>query len=117
MNEAGAVLTIQNSSIHDNDTYNIENLSAEDINATENWWGTIDVAEIKAKIWDYNDDINYGEVIFSPLLMSEGGPSNYLPEADVLVDPLLGRVPVTVTFTASAHFLRFVLRVAGRAAT
>jgi len=97
-----AKLTLQNSSISDNATYNIENLSAEDITATDNWWGTIDVAEIKAKIWDYNDDINYGEVIFSPLLMSEGGSSNYLPEAEVAVDPLLGRVPVTVTFTASA---------------
>jgi len=100
--EDANIITIQNNSILNNATYNIENLSAEDITATDNWWGTIDVAEIKAKIWDYNDNINYGEVTFSPLLMSEEGPSNYLPEVDVLVDPLLGRVPVTVTFTASA---------------
>ena len=96
------IIAIQNNSILNNSTYNIENLSAEDIDATENWWGTIDVAEIKVKIWDYNDDINCGEVTFSPLLMSEGGPSNYLPEAEVAVDPLLGRVPVTATFSASA---------------
>jgi hypothetical protein len=97
-----ADLTVQNSKMLNNTTYNIENLSAEGITATDNWWGNIDVAEIKTKIWDYYDDINYGKVVFSPLLMTEEGPSNYVPEVDVFADPLLGRVPSTVTFTASA---------------
>ena len=85
-----------------NTTYNVENRTDNSIIATDNWWGTIDVAEIKTKIWDYHDDINYGEVVFSPLLMTEEGPSNYVPVVDVFADPLLGRVPSTVTFTASA---------------
>ena len=97
-----ADLIIENSTISNNATYNIENLSAEELIATDNWWGTIDVAEIKTKIWDNYDDINYGEVVFSPLLMTEEGPSNYVPEVNVFADPLLGRVPSTVTFTASA---------------
>ena len=94
--------TISNCKFTGNSTYNVENRTTNSITATDNWWSTIDVAVIKIKIWDYYDDINYGEVVLSPLLMTEEGPSNYVPVVDVLVNPLLGRVPLTITFTASA---------------
>ena len=42
-------------------------------------------------------------MIFSPLLITAEGPSNYIPELNVSVDPLLGHAPLTVTFTASAN--------------
>ena len=96
-------LNAQNNKIFDNNTFNIENLTTKNLIATNNWWGTIDVKEIRDKIFDYDDDINYGIVTYSPLLLSETGPSNYVPELNVTVNPLLGHAPLTVTFTASAN--------------
>ena len=62
------VLTIQHNNIVNNTTYNVENRSTKSIDATNNYWGTTDAAQIAATIYDYYDDINYGEVNYSPLL-------------------------------------------------
>jgi hypothetical protein len=45
-----------------NTTYNIQNLSSKNITAKNNWWGTANVTETAAKIYDYYDNINYGIV-------------------------------------------------------
>ena len=50
-----ADLIIENSTISNNATYNIENLSAEELIATDNWWGTTDPVEIESKVYDHND--------------------------------------------------------------
>ena len=39
-----------------------------EMNAGNNWWGTLDASLIAAKIIDYDDDINKGKVNYSPLL-------------------------------------------------
>ena len=39
---------------------------------------------------------------YNPIKMSVEGPVNFIPVATVSIDPLLGRVPFTATFTASA---------------
>ncbi len=95
-------LTVNNCSFSNNGTFNVENRTDGTVDATENWWGTIDAAEINAKIFDKFNDINYGQVIFNPIKMSPSGPINYFPEATVSIDPLLGRIPLAVNFNATA---------------
>ncbi len=51
--------------------------SNNDIDATYNWWGTTDTAEIDQNILDYYDDYNLGEVNYTPFL-TEPNP-NALP--------------------------------------
>jgi len=58
-------ITLENNSIVNNTNYNIENLSTNDITATNNYWGTTDTSQIEAKIYHYNDDINYGVVNYT----------------------------------------------------
>jgi hypothetical protein len=95
-------LSITNSNLSNNATYNIQNASTNNLTATQNWWGTTDVAIINNKIIDKLDDINKGEVLYSPLLMSENGESNYVPVVNNFITPLLGEVPLEVTFKSSA---------------
>jgi|GEM_PF-2903717 len=97
-----ANLSVTNSNFSNNGTYNIQNVATNNLTATQNWWGTTDVATINDKIADKLDDINKGEVIYSPLLMSENGESNYVPVVTNLITPLLGEVPLEVTFKSSA---------------
>jgi hypothetical protein len=63
-------LSIDSTSFENNSIYNIQNLSASNSSAKNNWWGTTDAAVIAAKIYDYYDDINYGIVDFSSNLAS-----------------------------------------------
>ncbi|QZK91308.1 DUF1573 domain-containing protein [Flavobacterium sp. CHNK8] len=95
-------LTITNSNFLQNNTFNIQNLSSNNLSATQNWWGTIDIGVISEKIFDKFDDINRGEVIYSPLLMAEKGDINYVPVVNNFITPLLGEVPLEVTFTSTA---------------
>ncbi|MEM7087736.1 MAG: T9SS type A sorting domain-containing protein [Bacteroidota bacterium] len=64
------VVTIENSNLYDNTTFNIENLSTENIIATSNWWGTTNTTAIENSIFHYFDDINYGQVYFANFLTS-----------------------------------------------
>lgn len=51
--------------------YNLRSMSGGNINATLNWWGTIDVPKINQTIYDLKYDFNLGRVIFSPFLTEE----------------------------------------------
>lgn len=41
------------------------------IEVANNWWGTTDIAEIQAKIHDYDDDPSLGRVNYEPIATSE----------------------------------------------
>jgi hypothetical protein len=69
MNSSG-LFTMSNSNLWDNSAYNIENIRVDGATATNNYWGTSDEAEIKNKILDMYDDLNYGEVTYDPYLTS-----------------------------------------------
>lgn len=63
-------LTIDSTNFENNSVYNIQNLSANNITAKNNWWGTTDASVIASKIYDYYDNINYGIVDYSASLAS-----------------------------------------------
>ena len=55
-----------NTNFVSNSLYNVENVGPCLINATGNWWGTTSSSIIKAKIVDYWDNIELGEVSYKP---------------------------------------------------
>ena len=74
------VVTIENSNLYDNAAFSIENLTTKNITATNNWWGTTNSTAIENSIYDYYDNINYGEVDYANFRSSE---------ADITTCPLL----------------------------
>ena len=46
-------------------SFNTKNFTNKNIDATNNYWGTVDEQIIKNKIWDLYDDINYGIVDYN----------------------------------------------------
>jgi len=61
--------TLKNNNVYDNDV-NISNHTALDVDARQNWWGTIDTEVIEEKIWDSNDDMGIGKVSYQPIAIS-----------------------------------------------
>lgn len=85
-----STLTVDSTNFDYNSVYNIQNLSASNISARNNWWGTTDATTIASKIYDYYDNINYGIVDFSTSLTSNSytitlqiGSNGYLKENNV----------------------------------
>ena len=62
INSCGTV-TIHNSNISNNTTYNYNNYSNLDQDATSNWWGTTNSSEIDALINDHNDSVFYDGLV------------------------------------------------------
>jgi hypothetical protein len=65
--EKGAGLTVNNNNLHTNERYNMRlgDFNDEDVNATNNWWGGVDVVET---VFDGNRESYIGMVLFEPVL-------------------------------------------------
>jgi parallel beta-helix repeat protein len=48
--------------------YNLYNNQNNNVNAENNWWGTINTVDINASIYDFYDDLSYGIVGYQPFL-------------------------------------------------
>lgn len=62
---------LSNNDIHDNSPRQLwnENLfGSPNLDARNNWWGSIDEAVIQGGIWDSNDDLGLGVVTWAPPL-------------------------------------------------
>lgn len=72
--------------------------SALDIDATNNWWGTTDIATISASIYDFKNNFDLGTVNFTPFL-SEPNPN--APDAtDLPTTPTFNPTPTVSTPTS-----------------
>ena len=71
--------TITNNNIQGNNQYNLRSKSANDIIATNNWWGTTDSSAINQTIYDNKYDFNLGTVNFIPFL-TEPNPIPKFPD-------------------------------------
>ena len=71
--------------------YRFENNQPDDVNATNNWWGTTDNDIINASIFDGQDDSNKGNVTYLPKLDSRSpcAPIPELPTAMLIAVGLL----------------------------
>ncbi len=80
---------IQNNNIYNNSKYGIHSnipKTGDDLDLTNNWWGTTNASEINQSIYDYYDDFNLGKVIYKPFLTKKVKiyePYNLPPIADV----------------------------------
>ncbi len=64
--------TIAYNNIYDNNAYiQLSWPTANDVNATNNWWGTTDTTKIDAGIHDFYDDFDLGKVNYIPILTVE----------------------------------------------
>ena len=70
---------VTNNSIYNNTTYNYKatDYAEQDktvLNASHNWWGSTDIDEIKASIYELSDNYRNISVDFSAFLTAENGP-------------------------------------------
>jgi len=63
-------LSVDNNNIISNSLYSVKNNTNSDLILENNYWGTITESEIQAAIYDYSDNIDLGEVDYSPFLTS-----------------------------------------------
>jgi len=76
----GFVHAVFYNNIFENFPYEFKNEELGDVNATYNWWGTINETQIGEHIYDYYDDYNLGRVIFKPFLSEPAKvPDNIAP--------------------------------------
>lgn len=64
---------IYNNSVYDltlRNSINTVEYVDTDVNASDNWWGTVNETLIGNKIYDYYDNYNLGRVLFEPFLTS-----------------------------------------------
>ncbi|MEJ2242609.1 MAG: right-handed parallel beta-helix repeat-containing protein [Candidatus Bathyarchaeota archaeon] len=84
--------------------YNLKLGISEDVNATLNWWGTTDIAEINQTLYDLKYDFNLGSITFTPFLTTlnkEATPKITIPEF-----PLLTILPLFLVATLSALVIK-----------
>jgi parallel beta-helix repeat protein len=86
-------LTIKNNNIQDNSGYSLYLSSAQDLNATYNWWGTTDAQSIKQKIFDFDRDFNLGKVTFVPFLTEPKAQA--MPDSNAPIPNLTPTPPTT----------------------
>jgi parallel beta-helix repeat protein len=80
-------IQVNYNNIYDNSKYNVNLYMStaypkNDINATYNWWGTIDQTTIGNSIYDSKNDFNLGTVTFTPFLTapnSQATPNQNTP--------------------------------------
>jgi hypothetical protein len=98
--------------IYNNTNYNINSDVPDNINATLNWWGTIDTQAINQTIHDYYDDFTKGIVTFVPFL-TEANPEAPAPEIPPIIpdfpSPLVISMLLATILVASIIFKRNVI--------
>ena len=76
---------ISNNNIYSNEKFSIFLYNyAADVDASNNWWGTIDENLISVSIYDKDDDFNFGKVNYLPFLTS---PELNVPDITIDIIP------------------------------
>jgi archaellum component FlaF (FlaF/FlaG flagellin family) len=94
-------IMLLNNNIQSNNKYNIYlgeqgvfGSTASNLDASNNWWGTIDMQAINQTIYDYKNDINLGKVTYVPFLTE--------PNPQSIPDPNAPTPTVTPTDSPSS---------------
>jgi hypothetical protein len=103
-------LTINNN-IYENSKYNFEsNWPPDDIDVTNNWWGTTNIQSINQTIFDNKNDPLISRVNFMPILYT---PNPRAPDIPVEITPLPIIPETNNTFESSPEFLPLPTVVTG----
>ena len=71
-------------------TVNSVTVTTPDVDASNNWWGTTDLAAINQTIYDHADDPQWGKLNFLPILSS---PSSSAPSIPEILNPIVTPQP------------------------
>jgi parallel beta-helix repeat protein len=74
-----------------NNPWNLNLTQSQPVNATYNYWGTIDCMQINNSIYDYQDNVAYGNVSYQPFLNAAypGGTPMYCGAAPAQPPPVM----------------------------
>ena len=70
---------ISSDDLYNNTNYEFSNEQSQNVNVSNNYWGTIDCVQINNKIYDWSNNPSYGNVTYQPFLndtFSAGSPMN-----------------------------------------
>ena len=95
-NSGDPAFVLSNNNIFGNtatyELFNQRGVALSDIQAENNWWGTTNETEIKAKIYDFSDDGTKGIVDYSPFLISPDTTAPVSPPTGVIPFHLVGAI-------------------------
>jgi Periplasmic copper-binding protein (NosD) len=83
--------------------------NATDVNAVNNWWGTIDSAAINQTIWDFKNSSNLGTLDFVPFLVQSNPTAPSVPGSIVVPTPPPTSptpTPYNATVTPTPYFIQ-----------
>jgi parallel beta-helix repeat protein len=101
---ANANWTIHNNNLYNNTSYDLYYAggAGTTLDATDNWWGTINGAEIGKHIYDSKDDLTKGTVNIATVLTGAGGQSNKVPTVSANAVPFFGNIPFQPALNGTA---------------
>jgi hypothetical protein len=99
--EVVATPTILNNNIYANTNYNIYLAVSNNVNATNNWWGTTDTQSINQTIYDSKNDFNLGTVNFIPFLTE---PNPAAVPTQLPVTPIPTKTPTPLPSTTPTPY-------------
>jgi hypothetical protein len=84
--------TITGNNIHDNSQGNIILTTDDNVDATNNWWGTTETQAINQTIHDFKNNFNLGVVTFTPFLTQPNSAAPSAPRTTI-DSPLISTSP------------------------
>ncbi len=86
---------VHDSSFLENYPYDVVLLSDQDINGTNNYWGTTDSVDILAQVYDWYDDSDLGKFIYAPYLQTPSIASPIFPPTNISISSTSNNVLLT----------------------
>ncbi|MCH7762735.1 MAG: right-handed parallel beta-helix repeat-containing protein, partial [Candidatus Marinimicrobia bacterium] len=96
---ASTALFNNNNIFGNTSNYDIYNGTSNNVDATNNWWGTIDETAIQEQIYDWFDDASKGIVNYTPYLLSNDPNAPLMPPQNLTITP--GNQQVTLSWNAN----------------
>lgn len=95
------------------DTSLVENLTSQNLNATGNYWGTVNTDQINQLIWDQQDDPQLGELFYMPNLTEHDTIAPISPPFQVKKQWVDGRVRLSWRPNQEADFSSYNIYFGG----
>ena len=97
----GATPIIRYNNLQNNSNYNFYLAAPNNVDVSNNWWGTTNEAAINQSIYDFKNDFNLGKVTFVPFLTEPNPHAGSIPEFPswiILLSIMIGTLATAVCF-------------------